>query len=108
TPAGALGKLTQLTYAVLAPNKILTNVMTASISSEVSSNAANLLMDIKPGYMLGGKPRHQAVGHLLGAISGLILSLPIWYWVLIKGDIGRYGSDRFPVPGAIQWKAVAE
>lgn len=108
TPVGALGKLTQLTYGVLAPKNITTNLMTAGITAEVSSNASNLLMDIKPGYMLGAKPRQQAVGHILGAVSGLILSVPIWYFVFIQGDISRYGSDKLPVPSALAWKTVAE
>lgn len=108
TPTGALGKLTQLTYGALSPHNITTNIMTAGITAEVSSNAANLLMDIKPGYMLGAKPRQQAIGHLLGAVSGLALSVPVWYFVFIQGDISRYGTDRLPVPSALAWKAVAE
>jgi uncharacterized oligopeptide transporter (OPT) family protein len=28
--------------------------------------------------------------------------------VLIQGDIGRYGTERLPVPSALTWKAVAE
>ncbi|HSN97670.1 MAG TPA: OPT family oligopeptide transporter [Candidatus Nanopelagicales bacterium] len=108
TPTGALGKLTQLSYGLLAPGNITTNVMTAGITAEVSSNASNLLMDIKPGYMLGGKPRHQAIGHVLGALAGLVLSLPVWYLVLFRGDIGLFGTEKMPVPGAITWKAVAE
>lgn len=108
TPTGALGKLTQLTYGALAPKNITTNLMTAGVTAEVASNTANLLMDIKPGYMLGGKPRHQAMGHVLGTVAGLVLSVPIWYLVLIQGDIGRYGTERLPVPSALTWKAVAE
>ncbi|WP_437751629.1 OPT family oligopeptide transporter [Sorangium sp. So ce1389] len=108
TPTGALGKLTQLTYGVLAPKNITTNLMSAGITAEVASNTANLLMDIKPGYMLGGKPRHQALGHVLGTIAGLVLSVPVWYLVLIQGDIGRYGTEKLPVPSALTWKAVAE
>lgn len=108
TPLGALGKLTQLTYGALAPKNITTNLMTAGVTAEVASNTANLLMDIKPGYMLGGKPRHQALGHVLGAVAGLVLSVPVWYLVLIQGDIGRYGTERLPVPSALTWKAVAE
>jgi len=108
TPVGALGKLTQLTFGALAPRNIVTNVMSAGITAEVSSNAANLLMDIKPGYMLGAKPRQQAVAHLLGAVSGLSLSVPIWYYVFIQGDINRYCSDKLPMPAAVPWKAVAE
>ena len=44
--------------------------MTAGITAEVASNASNLLMDIKPGYMLGAKPRQQAIGHVLGIFAG--------------------------------------
>jgi OPT family oligopeptide transporter len=108
TPVGALGKLTQLTFGVLAPKNITTNLISASITAEVSGNTANLLMDIKPGYMLGGKPRHQAVGHILGAIAGLLVSVPIWYLVFIRGDIKNYGTEQLPVPSAFIWKGVSE
>jgi len=53
TPGGALGKMTQVTYAVLAPGNMGTNLITAGITSEVCLSASNLLMDIKPSYMLG-------------------------------------------------------
>ena len=108
TPTGALGKLTQLTFGALAPGNIKTNIMTAGITAEVSNNAANLLQDIKPGYMLGAKPRQQAVGHVLGAIAGISLSVPVWYFVFIQGDVSRYGTDRLPVPAAITWKGIAD
>ncbi len=108
TPTGPLAKLTQLAFGVLAPRNIIANVMSAGITAEVSNNAANLLMDIKPGYMLGAKPRQQAVGHLLGAVAGLAFSVPVWYLVFIQGDLTRYGTERLPVPAAVPWKAVAE
>ncbi len=56
TSGGALGKLTQITYGVVAPGNVTTNLMTAGITSEVSLNASNLLMDIKPSYMLRKAP----------------------------------------------------
>ncbi|MFL5815805.1 MAG: OPT family oligopeptide transporter [Bdellovibrionia bacterium] len=107
TPGGALGKLTQITYSVLAPGNISTNLMTAGITSEVSLNASNLLMDIKPGYMLGGKPRHQAIGHVLGIFAGGLVAVPVFYQ-LFHGDISRFTSEAMPLPGAAIWKGVAE
>lgn len=107
TPGGALGKLTQITYSVLAPGNMATNLMTAGITSEVSLNASNLLMDIKPGYMLGGKPRHQAIGHLLGVIAGGLVAVPVFYQ-LFHGDISKFTSDAMPLPGANIWRGVAE
>jgi putative OPT family oligopeptide transporter len=107
TPGGALGKLTQITYSILAPGNVPTNLMTAGITSEVSLNASNLLMDIKPGYMLGGKPRHQAIGHVLGIFAGGLVAVPVFYQIF-GGDISKFTSDALPLPGASIWKGVAE
>ena len=107
TPGGALGKLTQLTFAVIKPGDIGTNVMTAGINGEVALNASNLLMDIKPGYMLGGKPRQQAVGHCLGIIAGALVATPVFF-LLLQGDVGRITSESLPMPGAQIWIAVAQ
>ena len=108
TPTGALGKLTQLTFGALSPGNITTNVMTAAITGEVASNASNLLMDIKPGYMLGGKPRHQAIGHVLGIIAGALVAVPVFYFVFLRGNPAGLISEQYPMPGASVWKAVAE
>lgn len=108
TPTGALGKLTQLTYGVLAPGNIKTNLMTAGITGEVAGHASNLLMDIKPGYMLGGKPRHQAIGHVLGIFAGALASVPVFYFAFLKNNIGNLASDTYPMPAAQIWRAVAE
>jgi len=107
TPTSALGYLTQTTYSVLAPGRITTNVMSAAITAEVASNTSNLLMDIKPGYMLGGKPRHQAMGHVLGIFAGGLVAIPIFY-AMIRYDPGNLISDKLPMPGAQAWRAVAE
>ncbi len=107
TPGGALGKLTQITYSVLAPGNISTNLMTAGITSEVSLNASNLLMDIKPAYMLGGKPRHQALGHILGVFAGSLVAVPVFY-AIFHNDITLFTTDKLPLPGAAIWKGVAE
>ncbi len=107
TPGGALGKLTQITYGALAPGNVTTNLMTAGITSEVSLNASNLLMDIKPAYMLGGKPRHQAIGHILGIFAGGLVAVPVFY-TLFHGDISLFTSDTLPLPSASVWKGVSE
>ncbi|MBI5383806.1 MAG: OPT/YSL family transporter [Verrucomicrobia bacterium] len=108
TPLGAMGKLTQLTYGLLAKGNISTNLATASITAEASSNAANLLMDIKPGYMLGAKPRQQALGHLLGIIAGALVGVPVFYLVFMHHGPAQMVSDQYPFPAATVWKAVAE
>lgn len=107
TPGGALGKLTQITYGALAPGNVTTNLMTAGITSEVSLNASNLLMDIKPSYMLGGKPRLQALGHILGIFAGGLIAVPVFYSIF-HGDISLFTTDALPLPSALVWKGVSE
>jgi putative OPT family oligopeptide transporter len=119
TPIGAMGKLTQLTFGVLAPGNIQANLVTASITGEVASHSANLLQDIKPGYMLGAKPRQQAIGHVLGVLAGAVLSVPIFYLVFLKLSPAQtfdpalaapyqIDADTYPMPAATIWKAVAD
>ncbi|MCX7721734.1 MAG: OPT/YSL family transporter [Verrucomicrobiae bacterium] len=108
TPTGAMGKLTQLTYGLLDPGNIKTNIMTAGITAEVAGNASNLLMDIKPGYMLGAKPRLQAIGHVLGIIAGACVAVPVFYLVFLKNGPAGLISDQYPMPAINIWKAVAE
>jgi len=110
TPTGALGKLTQLTYGVLAPGNITTNLMTAGITGEVASNASNLLMDIKPGYMLGAKPRHQAIGHVLGIFAGATAAVPIFFLVFVPDSPTKdnMASEAFPFTAAQIWHGIAE
>jgi uncharacterized oligopeptide transporter (OPT) family protein len=118
TPIGAMGKLTQLTFGALAPGNKTVNLMSAGITGEVASHAANLLQDIKPGYMLGAKPRQQAVGHILGIFAGAVLSIPVFYLVFLKLPAGQllatelsvpYQLDeKYAMPAATIWKAVAD
>lgn len=108
TPTGAMGKLTQLTYGVLDPGNIKTNLMTAGITAEVALNASNLLMDIKPGYMLGAKPRQQAIGHVLGIFAGALVAVPVFYLVFLAGGPAELVKEQYPMPAATIWRAVAE
>lgn len=110
TPTGALGKLTQLTYGILAPGNMTTNLMTAGITGEVAGNASNLLMDIKPGYMLGGKPRHQAVGHVLGIIAGATVAIPVFFLVFVPDHPTKeaMATEAYPFVAAQIWHGIAE
>src|SRR5262249_9483585 len=104
---------------VLAPGDKAVNLMTAGITGEVASHSANLLQDIKPGYMLGAKPRQQAIGHVLGVIAGALLSVPVFYLVFLKLSPEQtfsptldasyvIDSEQYPMPAATIWKAVAD
>jgi uncharacterized oligopeptide transporter (OPT) family protein len=108
TPTGPLGKITQLTYGAIAPGNITTNIATAGITAEVSGSASNLIQNIKPGYMLGAKPRLQAMGHVIGAFSGAVFSVLIFYPVFLRNNPAGLINEDYPYPAATVWKAVAE
>jgi uncharacterized oligopeptide transporter (OPT) family protein len=90
------------------------NLIPAGMTAEIASNAANLLSDIKPGYMLGGKPRQQAIGHVIGLIAGAIACVPLFFLLFLQPDANGVRStstmvsDSFAFPAAMQWKGVAE
>lgn len=114
TPTGALSKIPQFTYGALDPKHPPTNLMTGVMCVEVASNASNLLMDIKPGYMLGAKPRQQAIGHCIGIFAGALASTPLFYALFLSeyeaGANVRESmiTDQFAFPSAEQWRGVSE
>ena len=114
TPSSSLSKIPQFMYGALDPKHPPTNLMTGVMCVEVASNASNLLMDIKPGYMLGAKPRQQAIGHCIGIFSGALASALIFYPLFLPkykpGDNIQEAmvNDDFSFPGAVQWKGVSD
>jgi uncharacterized oligopeptide transporter (OPT) family protein len=107
TPIGAMGKITQLMYGVVAPSNITTNLMTASITSGAASHAADLLTDLKSGYLLGGNPRKQTISQFFGVIAGTIVSVPAYLFV-VQRDPTKLGTEALPAPSAKVWAGVAE
>ncbi|MFO0626644.1 MAG: OPT family oligopeptide transporter [Polyangiales bacterium] len=105
TPTGALGKITQLTFGVLAPGSVSTNLMTASMSAGVAIHAADLLTDLKSGYLLGARPRQQFFAQFFGVLAGG--SVVVFAFQKLVPNHTVIGTERLPAPGAISWLAVA-
>ena len=114
TPTGSLAKITQFTMAAFDRTNPASNLIPGGMTAEISANAANLLSDIKPGYMLGAKPRQQAIGHVIGIFAGALAAVPLFYLLFLPpaADGTRSAativSDQFAMPAAVQWRGVAE
>lgn len=114
TPTSSLSKITQFSIGAIDRTNPASNLITAGMTAEVASNAGNLLSDIKPGYMLGAKPRQQAIGHCIGIFSGALAATPLFFLLFLPpgADGGRSPatiiSEQFPMPSAVQWKGVAD
>ncbi|GAB4195097.1 MAG: OPT family oligopeptide transporter [Sandaracinaceae bacterium] len=103
TPIGAMGKITQFTYAVLAPGNTTVNLMTAGITAGSAGSAADLLTDLKSGYLLGANPRQQFLAQLAGVFFGVPAVIIAWY--LLVPDQAHLEAFNSPATG--MWAAVA-
>ena len=106
TPIGAMGKITQLTFGVLAPSNMTTNLMTASVTAGAAGSTADLLVDLKSGYLLGANPRQQFLAQFFGIFAGTLVVVPAFY--ILVPDASVLGSDQWPAPSAQVWAAVAK
>lgn len=105
TPIGAMGKVTQLVYALLARNNTLINLMSAGTTASAAGSAADLLTDLKSGYLLGANPRRQFLAQFFGIFFGTLAIVPAWYALAPSVD---QLTKQFPMPSASAWKAMAD
>ncbi|MCX5782871.1 MAG: OPT/YSL family transporter, partial [Elusimicrobia bacterium] len=106
TPTSALGKVTQLTFGVLDPGNTTTNLMTANVTGGMGLHAADLLTDLKSGYILKADPRQQFWAQFFGVAAGSLFVVPAFRLLIPTADL--LGTDKWPAPGAQTWKGVAE
>jgi uncharacterized oligopeptide transporter (OPT) family protein len=106
TPTKAFGPLTQLAYGAALPGQLVPNLMGANVTGGVGLHAADLLTDLKSGWLLGARPRPQLYAQLLGTVAGALAIVPAFE--LLVPDASALGGDRFPAPGAQVWAGVSK
>ena len=106
TPIGAMGKLTQLLYAALPGAKGIAsiNLMAAGATASAGGAAADLLTDLKSGYILGANPRKQFLAQFVGVFFGTVAIVPAWYAMVPN----KQALEAFNPPATYMWKAVAD
>ncbi|MFI4888948.1 MAG: OPT family oligopeptide transporter [Steroidobacterales bacterium] len=104
-PSGPMGKVTQLLFGALSPGNINVNLMSANITAGSVSASADLLTDLKSGYLLGANPRKQFLAQFAGIFVGAVTTV-LAFHVLVP-DVSVLGSTKFPAPAAQSWRAVA-
>jgi uncharacterized oligopeptide transporter (OPT) family protein len=105
TPVGAMGKVTQLTFGALSPGNINVNLMSANITAGAATSAADLLTDLKSGYLLGAHPRQQFLAQFSGIFVGTVVTVLAFAVLVPNAQV--LGTDQFPAPAAQTWSAVA-
>jgi uncharacterized oligopeptide transporter (OPT) family protein len=104
TPIGAMGKVTQLIFGALSPGNMNVNLMAANITAGAAGSSADLLTDLKSGYLLGANPRKQFLAQFAGIFIGTLMTV-LAFRVMVS-DPSVLGN-KFAAPAAQAWKAVA-
>ncbi len=106
-PIGAIGKVSQLSFGVLAPGQAVTNLMTANVAGGAAGQSADLLNDLKAGYEVGASPARQIVAQCFGVLTGSLVGS--WVYLQIIADpVTQLLTPEWPAPAVATWKAVAE
>ena len=103
TPTGPMGKVMQLLFAVLSPGNITHNLVAAGAGANSATSGADLLTDLKSGYLLGANPRKQFLAQFVGVCFGTLAIVPAWY--LMIPNVAAL--EKYPLPATQVWVAVA-
>jgi uncharacterized oligopeptide transporter (OPT) family protein len=103
-PIGAMGKVTQLTFGVLHPGNMKTNLMTANVTAGAATSASDMTNQLKVGHMVGAKARLQFIAQLFGIVCALGV-VPVFF--IMVPDASAIGTQELPAPAAIVWAGVA-
>jgi len=74
---------------------IIAAIMVGAATCVAMSQATDLMLDLKTGYLVGATPRMQQYGQFLGAWLGPILIITL---IFILHEAYTLGSDKLPAP----------
>lgn len=106
TPTKALGPVTQAIFGALTPGNLAGNVMSANVTGGIGLHAADLLTDLKSGWLLGASPRQQFKAQLFGVVAGALVVVPA-FWIIVP-DPSVLGSEEWPAPSCLVWAGVSK
>jgi uncharacterized oligopeptide transporter (OPT) family protein len=78
--------------------------MAAGTTAAAGGSSADLLTDLKSGYLLGANPRKQFLAQFIGIFFGTLAVVPAWYAMVPD----KATLEKFNPPATYMWKAVAD
>lgn len=107
TPVTAMGKVTQLTFAILSPANPASNLMAANVTGGSAALCADMMHDLKTGKMLGADPRPQYIAQICGVFAGALVGCA-GYLILIPNPAEQLFTEQWPAPSVTAWMSVAQ
>ena len=113
-PASAVGKLSQIVFAFVAPGNVATNIVAGALAEAGAMQAGDLMQDLKTGHLLGASPRAQFFAQLIGSTFSVFVTVGAYqlytsaYGCDGGGGAGGWGcAEQFGVPVAHVWLDMA-
>jgi len=94
----------QLIFAFLSPGNVTHNLISAGVAANSASSSADLLTDLKSGYLLGANPRKQFIAQFVGIWFGTLAIVPAWYLMIPNYE----ALQKYALPATNMWVAVAQ
>ncbi|GAA5864934.1 hypothetical protein JCM3774_003914 [Rhodotorula dairenensis] len=103
-PVSAIGKISQLVFAVVQPGNVVANLVAGGIAEAGAQQAGDLMQDMKTGYLWGSSPKAQFHGQLIGSLASVFVSTGVY---CLYRRVYEFPSTAFPVPTAAIWLNLA-
>ncbi|GAA5834257.1 hypothetical protein JCM3766R1_004503 [Sporobolomyces carnicolor] len=103
-PVSAIGKISQLVFAVVQPNNVVANLVAGGISEAGAQQSGDLMQDLKTGYLWQASPKAQFQGQLVGSLASVFVSTALY---CLYRRVYEFPSTAFPVPTAAIWLNLA-
>jgi putative OPT family oligopeptide transporter len=84
-----------LTHGMERGDSIVAAIMVGAATCVAMSQATDLMLDLKTGYLVGATPRMQQLGQFIGAWLGPIVVIML---IFILQEAYTLGSERLPAP----------
>ncbi|KAJ3205572.1 hypothetical protein HDU83_007140 [Entophlyctis luteolus] len=117
-PISAVAKLSQLVFGgitkgqglAVAPAQTI-NLVAGSVAGSAAYHSADMVGDLKTGYLLNASPRSQFYGQVVGALFSAFIGFGV-YVVFSKAypciNDASYDECAFGIPSVSAWAAVAK
>ena len=88
-----------VTHGMERGDSIIAAIMVGAATCVAMSQATDLMLDLKTGYLVGATPRMQQIGQFAGAWLGPIVVIGVIF-VLQNAEGYGLGSEKLPAPQA--------
>jgi len=99
-PVSAIGKISQLLFAIVQPNNVVANLVAGGISEAGAQQAGDLMQDLKTGYLWQASPKAQFQGQV-SFFRSLLLSNMTHSFGDSSLDRSRLSSSRLDYTACI-------